>query len=151
MELRPRRRLSPVRLQPLPQLPRHHQPHHAVVTDERPPGMSERSGLIPFHHEMPKPGEAVSNHRPQQRIPRMMQRNSGNSHRYAKYTSREVKHPIRWMRMRLQVENEKLVIAAKFRAGIGRAHKSRLYGDSKRFGHPRVWRQYALQPYRIAT
>src|SRR6185369_4709671 len=54
-----------------------HQINHPKVADKRPERMTERCGLVVFNQEVSSPREAVSDDRPQQRIPGTMSRNHG--------------------------------------------------------------------------
>src|SRR5512141_795056 len=47
-------------IEPGRQLSCDHQPKHAEITHERPPGMSPRRRPVPFHRQVAKPGKAVS-------------------------------------------------------------------------------------------
>src|SRR5215831_3861494 len=60
-----------LRLQARLQLPCQHESQHSKVADERIERMSKGSRLVAFDQEVPSPGEAVSDNRPQQRVPRM--------------------------------------------------------------------------------
>lgn len=103
--------------------------------------MSKRGRLIPFHHKVPNPGEAVSDHRPQQRIPGMTQRKRRNRYANSEQRSAQMQNAISGMAVSPQVEGEKFFVAPEFWC----AHKSGLYPDRFIFDQIRDSRQCALK------
>src|SRR5271167_216218 len=117
----PRKRLrmglgSPLfcrRAQPCAEPSRDHQSQHAEVADERPEGMAEGGRRVFLQQEVAGPGETVTQRNPEQRIPRMMRRESHDRNNEAQRGSDGVHPAISRVTVLLQIKSEELVVGTE--------------------------------------
>ena len=84
--------------------------------------MSEGRRFVPFNDEVPEPGEAVTDHWPEQGEPGMPQRKCRHHDGKSNNGSTAMQQAIAGVTVRPQVEEEKLIVAGE----LGRTHNNRL-------------------------
>ena len=87
-------------------MPSENKPDHPEIADEHHQGCP-KVAAIAFDDEVSEPGKAVADHRPQQRKPRMSERESTNQDSESENGAAAVQNPIAGMAMRAQIKREK--------------------------------------------